>query len=96
METLKASHDGSDRIVDAVVSDYALQSGLNGLDAFESIDAWLGYSPKRVLITGADLTGNPRILASPSVTVLRKPFAPSALAIQLLAAVDSNKRLEAG
>jgi len=96
METLKASHDGSDRIVDAVVSDYALQSGLNGLDAFESIDAWLGYSPKRVLITGADLTGNPRILASPSVTVLRKPFAPSALAVQLLAAVDSSRRLEAG
>jgi signal transduction histidine kinase/CheY-like chemotaxis protein len=95
METLKASYDGSDRIVDAVVSDYALQSGLNGLDAFESIDAWLGYSPKRVLITGADLTGNPRILASPSVTVLRKPFAPSALAVQLLAAVDSNRRLEA-
>ncbi len=96
METLKASHDGSDRIVDAVVSDYALQSGLNGLDAFESIDAWLGYSPKRVLITGADLTGNPRILASPSITVLRKPFAPSALASHLLAAVDSNRRLEAG
>jgi|LakMenE01Jun11ns_1017448.scaffolds.fasta_scaffold9950527_3 signal transduction histidine kinase len=96
METLKASHDGSDRIVDAVVSDYALQSGLNGLDAFESIDAWLGYSPKRVLITGADLTGNPRILASPSITVLRKPFAPSALAVQLLAAVDANRRLEAG
>ena len=96
METLKASHDGSERIVDAVVSDYALQSGLNGLDAFESIDAWLGYSPKRVLITGADLTGNPRILASPSVTVLRKPFAPSALASHLLAAVDASRRLEAG
>ncbi|MCX7214629.1 MAG: ATP-binding protein [Burkholderiales bacterium] len=96
METLKASHDGSDRIIDAVISDYALQAGLNGLDAFESIDAWLGYSPKRVLITGADLTGNPRILASPSVTVFRKPFAPSALASHLLAAVDSNRRLEAG
>ena len=96
METLKASHDGSDRIIDAVISDYALQAGLNGLDAFESIDAWLGYSPKRVLITGADLTGHPRILASPSVTVLRKPFAPSALASHLLAAVDSNRRLEAG
>ena len=96
METLKASHDGSERIVDAVVSDYALQAGLNGLDAFESIDAWLGYSPKRVLITGADLTGNPRILASPSITVLRKPFAPSALAVQLLAAVDSNRKLETG
>lgn len=96
METLKASHDGSDRIIDAVISDYALQAGLNGLDAFESIDAWLGYSPKRVLITGADLTGHPRILASPSVTVLRKPFAPSALAVQLLAAVDSNRKLETG
>jgi signal transduction histidine kinase/CheY-like chemotaxis protein len=95
METLQASHDDAERMVDAIVSDYSLQSGLNGLDAFDTIDAWLGYSPKRVLITGEDLTDTARILASPSVTVLRKPFSPSALAGHLLAAVDSNKRLEA-
>jgi signal transduction histidine kinase/CheY-like chemotaxis protein len=95
METLKASHDDAERMVDAIVSDYSLQSGLNGLDAFDTIDAWLGYSPKRVLITGEDLTDTPRVLASPSVTVLRKPFSPSALASHLLAAVDSSRRLEA-
>jgi signal transduction histidine kinase/CheY-like chemotaxis protein len=95
IETLKASHDDAERMVDAIVSDYSLQSGLNGLDAFDTIDTWLGYSPTRVLITGEDLTETPRILASPSVTVLRKPFSPSALASHLLAAVDSSKRLEA-
>jgi signal transduction histidine kinase/CheY-like chemotaxis protein len=95
METLKASHDDAERLVDAIVSDYSLQSGLNGLDAFDTIDTWLGYSPKRVLITGEDLTATPRILASPSVTVLRKPFSPSALASHLLAAVDSSRKLEA-
>ena len=95
IETLKAAHDDAERMVDAIVSDYSLQSGLNGLDAFDTIDTWLGYSPTRVLITGEDLTETPRILASPSVTVLRKPFSPSALASHLLAAVDSSKRLEA-
>jgi CheY-like chemotaxis protein len=81
-------------MVDAIVSDYSLQSSLNGLDAFDTIDAWLGYSPKRVLITGEDLTDNPRILQAPSVAVLRKPFSPSALAGHLLAAVDASRRLE--
>ena len=95
MEMLKASHDDAERLVDAIVSDYSLQSGLNGLDAFDTIDTWLGYSPKRVLITGEDLTATPRILASPSVTVLRKPFSPSALASHLLAAVESSRKLEA-
>ena len=95
METLKASHDDAERLVDAIVSDYSLQSGLNGLDAFDTIDTWLGYSPKRVLITGEDLSATPRILASPSVTVLRKPFSPSALASHLLAAVESSRKLEA-
>jgi len=95
IDTLKASHDDAERMVDAIVSDYALQSGLNGLDAFDTIDAWLGYSPTRVLITGEDLIENPRIIAAPSVTVLRKPFSPSALASHLLAAVDSSRRLEA-
>jgi signal transduction histidine kinase/CheY-like chemotaxis protein len=95
IETLKAAHDDAERMVDAIVSDYSLQSGLNGLDAFDTIDTWLGYSPTRVLITGEDLTETPRILASPSVTVLGKPFSPSALASYLLAAVDSSKRLEA-
>jgi CheY-like chemotaxis protein len=95
MESLKASHDEAERMVDAIVSDYSLQSGLNGLDAFDTIDAWLGYSPKRVLITGEDLTDTARILASPSLTVLRKPFSPSALAGHLLAAVESSRRLEA-
>ena len=95
IETLKASHDDAERMVDAIVSDYSLQSELNGLDAFDMIDTWLGYSPKRVLITGEDLTQTPRILASPSVTILRKPFSPSALASHLLAAVDSSRRLEA-
>ena len=95
MEMLKASHDDAERLVDAIVSDYSLQSGLNGLDAFDTIDTWLGYSPKRVLITGEDLSATPRILASPSVTVLRKPFSPSALASHLLAAVESSRKLEA-
>ncbi len=95
MESLKASHDEAERMVDAIVSDYSLQSGLNGLDAFDTIDAWLGYSPKRVLITGEDLTDTAQILASPSLTVLRKPFSPSALAGHLLAAVESSRRLEA-
>jgi len=95
IEALKASHDDAERMVDAVVSDFSLQSGLNGLDAFETIDAWLGYSPRRVLITGEDLTDTPRIHAAQSVVVLRKPFSPSALAGHLLAAVDSSRRLEA-
>ena len=95
IEMLKASHDDAERLVDAIVSDYSLQSGLNGLDAFDTIDTWLGYSPKRVLITGEDLSATPRILASPSVTVLRKPFSPSALASHLLAAVESSRKLEA-
>jgi signal transduction histidine kinase/CheY-like chemotaxis protein len=94
IEALKASHDDAERMVDAIVSDYSLQSSLNGLDAFDTIDAWLGYSPKRVLITGEDLTDNPRILQAPSVAVLRKPFSPSALAGHLLAAVDASRRLE--
>ena len=94
IEALKASHDDAERMVDAIVSDYSLQSGLNGLDAFDTIDAWLGYSPKRVLITGEDLTDTPRILEAPSVAILRKPFSPSALAGHLLAAVDASRRLE--
>jgi signal transduction histidine kinase/CheY-like chemotaxis protein len=94
IEALKASHDDAERMVDAIVSDYSLQSGLNGLDAFDTIDAWLGYSPKRVLITGEDLTDSPRILEAGSVAVLRKPFSPSALAGHLLAAVDASRKLE--
>lgn len=94
IEALKASHDDAERMVDAIVSDYSLQSGLNGLDAFDTIDAWLGYSPKRVLITGEDLTDSPRMLEAGSVAVLRKPFSPSALAGHLLAAVDESRKLE--
>jgi signal transduction histidine kinase len=94
IEALKAAHDDAERMVDAIVSDYSLQSGLNGLDAFDTIDAWLGYSPRRVLITGEDLTDSPRILQASSVAVLRKPFSPSALADHLLAAVDASRRLE--
>ena len=94
IEALKASHDDAERMVDAIVSDYSLQSGLNGLDAFDTIDAWLGYSPKRVLITGEDLTDSPRILEARSVAVLRKPFSPSSLAGHLLAAVDASRKLE--
>ena len=94
IEALKAAHDDAERMVDAIVSDYSLQSGLNGLDAFDTIDAWLGYSPKRVLITGEDLTDSPRILQASSVAVLRKPFSPSALAGHLLAAVEASRKLE--
>ena len=96
METLKASLEGSDRMVDAVISDDAQQAGLNGLDALGSIDALLGYTPKRVLNSDADLSGNPRNFVAPSVTFLRKPFAPSALASHLFAAVEASRGLKAG
>jgi len=95
LETLHSAHADSERMVDAIVSDYALQSGLNGLDAFDAIDEWLGYSPMRVLISGDDLTKLDRLADSPAVTVLRKPFSPSTLAGHLLAAVDMSRRLEA-
>jgi signal transduction histidine kinase/CheY-like chemotaxis protein len=86
----------SDRLLDAVICDYRLPGGENGLDCIERLGRHLGYSPGAVVITGESDVGRIRAAAPAGVTVLHKPFSPRSLATPLLAAVRRARAIEAG
>lgn len=90
------SDANSDRLLDAVICDYRLPGGENGLDCIERLGRHLGYSPGAVVITGESDVGRIRAAAPAGVTVLHKPFSPRSLAMPLLAAVRRARAIEAG
>jgi signal transduction histidine kinase/ActR/RegA family two-component response regulator len=49
---LLALHADSERMVDAIICDYRLPSGLNGFAAIETLRVALSYAPNAILITG--------------------------------------------
>lgn len=94
MTELLARHGDSERMVDAIVCDYRLAGGTNGIDAIASLRGRLGYAPHAVLVTGEPDIAPLRARAGPETTVLHKPFAPEALARPLLKAVRAARELE--
>lgn len=93
---LVAQHADSERTVDAIICDYRLGGGMNGIDAIAGLRTRLGYAPAAALITGEAVIEHLRALAGPGTTVLHKPFTTDALASLLLKAVEDVRRLEAG
>lgn len=73
--------------IDAIICDYRLANGTNGIDAIASLRQWLGYAPRAVLITGEADVGPLKARAGPGTMVLQKPFSPEVLARSLLDAV---------
>ena len=80
--------------VDAIICDYRLASGTNGIDAIASLRQRLGYAPHAVLITGEADVEPLRARVGPDTVVLHKPFAPEALARSLLDAVQARRNAE--
>jgi signal transduction histidine kinase/CheY-like chemotaxis protein len=93
---LLAQHEGSERTVDAIICDYRLGGGVNGIDAIAGLRTRLGYAPAAALITGEAVIEQLRAMAGPDTTVLHKPFTSDALACLLLKAVEDVRRIEAG
>ncbi len=81
-------------MVDAIICDYRLASGTNGIDAIASLRQRLGYAPHAVLITGEPDVEPLRARVGPDTVVLHKPFAPEALARSLLDAVQARRSAE--
>jgi signal transduction histidine kinase len=97
--TLGQLFDGDaepERLVDAIVCDYRLAAGVNGIDAIASIRNRLGYAPHAVLITGEADIAPLREMVGPNTTVLHKPFSSDALAGLLLDAVRAMRQMEEG
>lgn len=94
-EVLEKEAD-SDRTVDAIVCDYRLAGGANGIAAIAELRRQLGYSPAAVLITGEPDIEPLRVRAGPDTTVLHKPFRSEALMRPLLRAVAATRELERG
>ncbi len=87
MSELLGRHLGGEGKVDAIICDYRLAGGTNGIDAIAGLRHRLGYAPPAVLITGEPDIEPLRECAGPDTVVLHKPFAPEALARPLLEAV---------
>ncbi|MFM1991608.1 MAG: hypothetical protein RJA99_4565 [Pseudomonadota bacterium] len=96
MTEMLGRHADSDRMVDAIICDYRLAGGTNGVDAIEQLRNRLGYAPHAVLITGEPDIAPIRARAGPETTVLHKPFPPDSLARPLLRAVQAARQLEEG
>jgi signal transduction histidine kinase len=79
---------------DAIICDYRLASGTNGIDAIARLRQWLGYAPNAVLITGEVDVEPLRARAGPNTTVLQKPFSPEVLAGLVLEAVRVRSRAD--
>ena len=86
----------SDRLVDAIVCDYRLAGGVNGIDTIARLRDRLGYAPHAVLVTGEPDIAPLRARAGPETTVLHKPFTPESFATPLLRAVHAARVLEEG
>lgn len=91
---LLAAEDMSRCSFDAIICDYRLASGTNGIDAIASLRQRLGYAPHAVLITGEPDVEPLRARVGPDTVVLHKPFAPEALARSLLDAVQARRSAE--
>lgn len=96
MHELLCDEQDSDRMVDAIICDYRLSSGTNGIDAIAALRERLGYAPHAVLITGEPDIAPIRARAGPETTVLHKPFPPDSLARPLIRAVQAARQLEEG
>lgn len=96
MAELWSAHADSDLLVDAIVSDYRLSSGENGIDAIAGLRERLGYAPRAVLITGEQDIDLLSTRTGPETMVLRKPFPPDSLASALTAAVRAARLPEQG
>jgi signal transduction histidine kinase/CheY-like chemotaxis protein len=84
------------RRIDAIICDYRLASGANGIDAIAKLRQTLGYAPHAVLITGEADVEPLRARAGPDTVVLQKPFSPEVLARLLLEAVRVRGRADPG
>jgi signal transduction histidine kinase/CheY-like chemotaxis protein len=93
---LEGSLNESERLVDAIICDYRLAGGTNGIDAIATLRERLGYAPHAVLITGEPDIAPIRARAGPETTVLHKPFPPDSLARPLIRAVQAARQLEEG
>ncbi len=92
MSELLGRHLGGAGKVDAIICDYRLAGGTNGIDAIAGLRDRLGYAPPAVLITGEPDIEPLRECAGPDTVVLHKPFSPEALARPLLeAAVRADR-----
>jgi two-component system, sensor histidine kinase len=94
LNELLEKHDESERLVDAIVCDYRLPGGVDGLECIADLRARLGYSPRAVLVTGEPDPEALRARVGPETIVLHKPFAASALAAPLVDAVRAMRVTE--
>jgi signal transduction histidine kinase len=89
-------HADVDLLVDAVVCDYSLGGGANGIQAIAEINEMLGYSPRSILITGEANIEELQASAARDTSVLQKPFRIDAFSRLLLDLVAYARDFERG
>jgi two-component system, sensor histidine kinase len=94
LNELLERHDESERLVDAIVCDYRLPGGVDGLGCIADLRARLGYYPRAILVTGEPDLEALRARVGPETIVLHKPFATNALAAPLVDAVRAMHAAE--
>jgi len=87
MSQAQAALVDSERLVDAVISDYHLPGGVSGLQALSSLRSSLGYSFGAIIVTGDSDLARIHAQAGRDTIVLRKPLSAPALLAPLVRAV---------
>ncbi len=92
-EALK-DDESATRLVDAVVSDYRLPGGRDGIDSIIDLRRHLGLDVPAVIITGESDLASIRRRAPENVSVLQKPFSVADFARPIVEAVRAARRRE--
>jgi CheY-like chemotaxis protein/anti-sigma regulatory factor (Ser/Thr protein kinase) len=94
LEDLLADAQSSDRVPDAIISDYRLPGGNSGVDCIRQIRERLGAEVRGVIVTGEPDLDRIRRHLPEGVVVLQKPFDAAALALPLIEAVSGARHAE--
>jgi signal transduction histidine kinase len=94
LEGLLADARSSDRVPDAIISDYRLPGGNSGVDCIRQVRERLGTEVRGVIVTGEPDLDRIRRHLPEGVVVLQKPFDAAALALPLIEAVSGARHAE--
>lgn len=86
--------ESATRLVDAIVSDYRLPGGRDGIESVAELRRRLGSEVPAVIITGESDLASIRRRVPQNVTVLQKPFSVAAFARPIVEAVRAARSQE--
>jgi signal transduction histidine kinase/ActR/RegA family two-component response regulator len=93
VQQLEVELTESERLVDAIVSDYHLPAGRSGLDAIETLRQTLGYSPHAIVVTGETDMSSITARVGRDTIVLQKPLSGALLKASLVRAVAASAEM---